>query len=135
MAAVFNFELVSPEKLLFSKAVVMVTVPGSKGEYGVLAGHAPMITEIKPGVIRICEENDATVTEKLFVAGGFAEVTQTRFTVLAGEAIPVSELDVAALNAQSKELASKIHAAADDAEREALLAQQAIVVAKLQAAA
>jgi len=135
MSAPFNFELVSPEKLLFSKAVVMVTVPGSKGEYGVLAGHAPMITEIKPGVIKICEENDSVVTSKLFVAGGFAEVTQTRFTVLAGEVIPVSELDIVALNAQAKELASKIAAAANDADRDALLAQQAIIAAKIQAAA
>ncbi len=135
MSATFNFELVSPEKLLFSKPVAMVTVPGSKGEYGVLAGHAPMITEIMPGVIRIYEESDASVTAKLFVAGGFAEVTQTRFTVLAGEAIPVSELDVAELRGQAKDLVAKIAAAATEADRDALMEQQAIVAAKLQAAA
>ncbi|MFA4995379.1 MAG: ATP synthase F1 subunit epsilon [Bdellovibrionales bacterium] len=135
MVATFTFELVSPEKLLFSKPVAMVTVPGSKGEYGVLAGHAPMITEIKPGVIKIYEENDATVSSSLFVAGGFAEVTQTRFTVLAGEAMLVSELDAAALHGQAKDLASKIAAASDDADRAALLAEQEIVAAKLQAAA
>jgi F-type H+-transporting ATPase subunit epsilon len=135
MPETFTFELVSPEKLLFSKAVRMVTVPGGQGEYGVLAGHAPMITEIKPGIIQIYADEDASVTSRLFVAGGFAEVTQTRFTVLAVEAMPISDLNKAELQGQSKELTAKITAASSEAERNALQAKQDIVMAKIQAAA
>jgi len=111
MAGTFAFELVSPEKLLFGRDVTMVTVPGTRGEYGVLAGHAPMITEIKPGVIRIYVDEDTTVTSRIFVSGGFAEVTQTRFTVLAEEAMPVSDLNRDELQNQAKDLAAKFAAA------------------------
>ncbi|MDD3028935.1 MAG: ATP synthase F1 subunit epsilon [Alphaproteobacteria bacterium] len=135
MAETFNFELVSPEALQVSKPVKMVSVPGSMGEYSVMAGHAPIITELKPGVIRIYADNEVDVTESLFVAGGFAEVTQTRFTVLAGEAIPVSKLDRAALKAESKDLYAKIDTAISDSDRELLQKQWAVLEAKLQAAA
>ena len=73
MAETLQFELVSPEKLLFSKPVAMVTVPGGEGEYGVLPGHAPMITTVKPGVIEVFAE-EVAVGERIFVAGGFAEI-------------------------------------------------------------
>ena len=97
MSNQLNFELVSPEKLLVSKPVVMVTVPGGEGDYGVLAGHAPLITTVRPGVIDVYEANDNTVSERIFVAGGFAEVTGERCTVLAEEAVPVAELNRAQL--------------------------------------
>jgi F-type H+-transporting ATPase subunit epsilon len=135
MAGTFTFELVSPEKMLFSRDVTMVTVPGSKGEYGVLAGHAPMITEIKPGVIRIYVDEDTTVTSSIFVGGGFAEVTQTRFTVLAGEALPVSELNKAEIQNQANDLSKKFDAAATEDERNDIRARQDVVRIKLQAAA
>ncbi|MDR3425317.1 MAG: ATP synthase F1 subunit epsilon [Alphaproteobacteria bacterium] len=137
MADTFTFELVSPEKLLFSKPVVMATVPGEKGEYGVLAGHIPMITTIKAGVIQIYAEEGTTVTERIFVAGGFAEVTQTRFTVMAEEAIPVANLNRAEIQEQIKTLDAQISAAADASEgdREALRVRQDVLAAKLQAAA
>jgi F-type H+-transporting ATPase subunit epsilon len=135
MAGTFTFELVSPEKLLFSKAVTMVTVPGSKGEYGVLAGHAPMITEIKPGVIRIYADEDTSATSHLFVSGGFAEVTQSRFTVLATEAMQISDLNGVELQGQAKELAAKIAASTTETERDALQAQQDVITAKIQASA
>jgi F-type H+-transporting ATPase subunit epsilon len=134
MAQTLQFELVSPEKLLFSKQVAMVTVPGSEGEYGVLPGHAPMITTVKPGVIDIYAQENAPATDRIFVAGGFAEVTQTLCTVLADEAIPVSELNHDALEVEAKALADKI-AATPEADRETLLEQQEIIAAKLQAAA
>ncbi len=106
MAEIFTFELVSPEKLQFSKSVSMVTVPGGEGEYGVLPGHAPMITTVKAGVIEVFAENNATPSDRIFVAGGFSEVTQTRCTVLADEAIPVVD------QAQQEILAAKLQAAA-----------------------
>ncbi|MCU0888449.1 MAG: F0F1 ATP synthase subunit epsilon [Rubritepida sp.] len=86
----FQFELVSPEKLLLSRAVEMVVVPAAEGDLGVLAGHAPLIVTLRGGVISVRE--DGRETERLFVAGGFAEVGPERVTVLADEAVPVGEL-------------------------------------------
>jgi F-type H+-transporting ATPase subunit epsilon len=134
MAETLTFELVSPEKLLVSKPVVLVTVPGTEGDFGVLVGHAPMIATLKAGIIDIYTEENAAAKERIFVAGGFAEVSQTRCTVLADEATPVAELDRAKLVHASSDLAAKL-ANASDAERGALLAEQAILSAKIQAAA
>jgi len=131
---VFQFELVSPEKLILSKPAAMVTVPGGEGEYGVLPGHAPMITTVKAGVIEVFAEENAAAIDRIFVAGGFAEVTQTRCTVLADEAIPVATLNRVKLEEEAKSLNEKI-AAASEADREALLALRDILTAKLQAAA
>ena len=86
-----QFELVSPEKLLLSKDVEMVVVPGAEGDFGVLPGHAPMISTVRPGVIHVFE--GGSVKSRIFVAGGFAEVTAARCTVLAEEAVPLDEID------------------------------------------
>ncbi len=83
-------EIVSPEKLLLSQPVDMVVIPASEGEMGVLPGHSPMIVLLRGGTIRIYEGDQ--VTAQLYVAGGFAEVTPERCTVLANEAIPVAEV-------------------------------------------
>src|SRR5579864_9526796 len=91
-----QFELVTPERLIVSTAVDMVVVPGSEGNFGVLPGHAPLISTIRPGTIDIYEGR--TVTERIFVVGGIAEVTPERCTVLADEAIPPDALDRAALD-------------------------------------
>lgn len=135
MVNTFQFELVSPEKLLVSKAVSMVTVPGGEGDYGVLAGHAPLITTVRPGVIDVYEQDEQSVSERIFVAGGFAEVTGERCTVLAEEAMPVSTLDRVALENQAKNLTEDVVLAKTDAERAAIEAQLTITRAKLQAAA
>ena len=94
MAETTQFELVSPERLVLSRDVEMVVVPGSEGYFGVLPRHAPMISTLSAGVIDIYEGGQ--VVDRIFVAGGFAEVTETRCTVLAEEATPLSEVDVAA---------------------------------------
>jgi F-type H+-transporting ATPase subunit epsilon len=91
MAGRIGFELVSPEKLLLSEDVEMVVVPGSEGNFGVLPGHALFIATVRPGVIDVHEGNQ--VSERIFVSGGFAEVTPERCTVLADEAMPLSSLD------------------------------------------
>jgi F-type H+-transporting ATPase subunit epsilon len=88
--ATFLLELVSPEKLLLSRPVEMVTLPAEEGEMGVLPGHAPMIVALRGGVIRV-RENGAE-TEALFIAGGFAEVSPERVTLLADEATPLASL-------------------------------------------
>ena len=88
--ATFQLELVSPEKLLLSRAVEMVVLPAAEGEMGVLPGHAPMIVTLRGGTIRVIEGGrDA---ERLFVVGGFAEVTPERVTILADEATPLADL-------------------------------------------
>src|SRR5437016_12244302 len=97
MADRIQFELVTPERLIVSSEVEMVVVPGSEGNFGVLPGHAPLISTIRPGTIDIYEGR-TTITERIFVAGGIAEVTPERCTVLADEAIPPDALDRAALD-------------------------------------
>ena len=93
MADRVEFELVSPARLLISEAVEMVVVPGEEGDFGVLPGHAPMISQVRPGVIDI--HGDGKVQSRIFVAGGFAEVTEQRCTVLAEAAVPVADIDSA----------------------------------------
>ncbi len=94
------FELVSPERLLVSRAVEMVTVPGTEGDFGVLPGHAPLVSSLRVGVLDV--RTDAATAERYFVAGGFAEVSPERCTVLAEEAIPFSEMDRAKVEAEIK---------------------------------
>ena len=84
-------EIVSPEKLLLSRAVDMVVIPASEGDMGVLPGHTPMIVTLRGGMIALYEGD--TVTDRMFVAGGFAEVTPERCTVLANEVAPIAEFN------------------------------------------
>ena len=102
MADKVQFELVSPEKLLLSEAVDMVVVPGSEGNFGVLAGHSLLISTVRPGVIDVYEGSE--ISERIFVSGGFAEATAERCTVLADEAVPLSSLDAAAVEAELRNL-------------------------------
>ena len=93
-----QFELVTPEKLLVSRDVDMVVVPGTEGNFGVLPGHSPLISMIRPGTIDIYKGN--TIPQRIFVASGLAEVTPERCTVLADEAVPPEALDRAQLEAE-----------------------------------
>ena len=85
-----NLEIVSPERLLLSRPVDMVVIPASEGDMGVLEGHTPMIVMLRGGVIALYEGE--RITDQMFVAGGFAEVTPERCTVLANEVMPVADL-------------------------------------------
>jgi F-type H+-transporting ATPase subunit epsilon len=123
----FEFELVSPERLLLSEPVDMAVIPGSEGDFGVLAGHSLLISTLRPGVIEVWQGE--TVTNRLFVVGGFAEVTDERCTVLADEAIPVDEIDAAQAQA-AFEQARDAMAASDTDETRRLFA---IAVARLMA--
>src|ERR1700687_1287712 len=106
MADKVQFELVSPEKLLLSEAVDMVVVPGTEGNFGVLAGHSLLISTVRPGVIDVYD--GGAISERIFVSGGFAEVTAERCTVLADEAVPLSSLDVSAIEANQRTLESAL---------------------------
>ena len=110
-----HFELVSPAKLIFSGDVAGVTIPGTEGDMGILPGHAPVLSTLRPGVVTISREGGAD--EKIFVCGGFAEVNPTGLTVLAETAIPLGELDQAALAAQIKDAEEDVADAKDDETR------------------
>jgi F-type H+-transporting ATPase subunit epsilon len=131
MADLIQFELVSPERLLVSRAVEMVVVPGSEGDFGVLPGHAPLISEVRPGTIAVFEAGQ--VQERIFVAGGFAEVTGERCTVLAEQAVPVAEIDRAATDLVLKDAREDLGEAKGESER--MAAERSIAVAEAKLAA
>ncbi len=115
MAEKIQFELVSPEKLLLSEPASMVVVPGGEGNFGVLPGHALLISTVRPGVIDVYE--NSTVSERYFVSGGFAEVTPERCTVLADEAVPLSSLDRGDIETQARTMEAGITGLRDQVAR------------------
>jgi len=127
-----EFELVSPERLVLSEPVDMVVVPGSEGDFGVLVQHAPMVSAVRPGVISV--HDGGQVTERIFVAGGFAEVTARRCTVLAEQALPVADIDRPAVEQQLKDAQEDLVDAQSDPERKTAEKQIAVAEAMLQAA-
>ena len=146
MPDLVQFELVSPERLILSTEVEMVVVPGTEGNFGVLPGHAPLISTIRPGTIDIYQ--GGAVTERIFVVSGIAEVTPERCTLLADEAMAPDSLDRAALDAELQTIEGNLPslrdqvARAQGTERERLLTelrqlerQQSVARAKLQALA
>jgi len=101
----FHFELVSPEKLLFSGEVEQVDVPGAEGDFGVLAEHAPMVTTLRPGILTV---HAAGGDQKIVVFGGFAEVSADGLTVLADVAEAVEDIDRSVISTHISELESRI---------------------------
>ena len=131
MADKVSFELVSPAKLLLSDDVDMVVVPGAEGDFGVLAGHAPVISTVRPGTITVYQEDG--VSERIFVAGGIAEVTMERCTVLAEEAERVDDIDRAEVEGQMAELRDLAGVVETDTERGSVQTRMAVAEAKLAA--
>jgi F-type H+-transporting ATPase subunit epsilon len=115
--ATFHFDLVSPEKLLFSGEVDQVDVPGSEGDFGVLAGHAPLVTTLRPGILTMYRESGNL---RVVVDGGFAEVGPSGLTVLADMAVPVEDFDREVLAGVIKDAAEDVADAADPAQRDKL---------------
>ena len=115
--ATFQFDLVSPERLLMSEAVDQVDVPGSEGDFGVLAGHAPFVTTLRPGILVVYRGGDAL---RVVVNGGFAEVNPEGLTVLADMAVPVDEFDGAVLAGEIKDTEEDAADATDDRLRDKL---------------
>jgi F-type H+-transporting ATPase subunit epsilon len=112
--ATFQFDLVSPERLLFSGEVDQVDIPGTEGDFGVLAGHAPLIAMLRPGVLAILGPNE----QRFVIKGGFAEVNPQGLTVLADYAVPVEDLDREALAGQIKDLEQDVADAKDGPARD-----------------
>jgi len=135
MAETLHFELVSPEKLLRSGEVYMVVVPGSEGDFGVLPGHAPLVSTIRPGAIQVYPTSMNDVPERIFIDGGFAEVGPDGLTILAESAVPVGELDVEGAARDLAAARDALRAASGDADTAAaekriarLEAMQAVAV-------
>lgn len=115
MADKLHFDLVSPERRLFAGAVDQVVVPGEEGDFGVLPNHAPFMSVIRPGAITVL--NDGT-SERTFIHGGFAEVTPNGLTILAEEAIPMSEIDAEKLAQDLSDAREDVATAKTDEARE-----------------
>jgi F-type H+-transporting ATPase subunit epsilon len=103
--ATFHFDLVSPEKLAFSGEVDQVDIPGAEGDFGVLAGHAPVVAAMRPGILVV---RTGTSQQKIIVLGGLAEVSDNRLTVLADVATSIEELDRARFSATISEMEEKL---------------------------
>jgi F-type H+-transporting ATPase subunit epsilon len=115
MADTFKFELITPERLLFSENAAQVLVPGFEGEFTVLPGHAPVISALRPGVIDAALADARKV--RVFVKGGLAEIDADRVTVLAERAIPIESMDAATVAAELETAEAELAAAGDDAAR------------------
>lgn len=116
--AAFHFELVSPERLLFSGEVEAVAVPGTEGQFTVMKGHAATMSTLKPGIVEV---DRGSSKQRLFVRGGFADVSSTGLTILAEQAIPVEELDLARIEREIKNAQEDVaDATGDEARRMAV---------------
>ena len=111
MTEKLHFELVSPEKLLMSTDVDMVVIPGVEGDFGVLINHAPVVSTLRTGILEV---HNGDSPSKLLVRGGFAEVNPEGLTVLAEEAMPLADVDRAALEAQLKDANEDVADAKDE---------------------
>lgn len=109
----FPFELVSPERVLFSGEATEVVVPASEGEITVLAGHAPFMSSLRTGIVRI------DGSKRLFVRGGFADVSATGVTLLAEQAVPVEEIDAEKVAGQIKDAEEDLRDAKTEAAKSA----------------
>lgn len=114
MADKLHFSLVSPERELYAGDVDHVVVPGSQGEFGVLANHAPFMTTIRPGPLRILNDGGE---RRIFVNGGFADVTPAGLTVLAEDAVDLEDLDAAKLDQDLKNCREDVGDAKDEAQK------------------
>jgi F-type H+-transporting ATPase subunit epsilon len=113
--AKFHFELVSPERVAFSGEVEQVDMPGSEGDFGVLPGHAPLVSMLRPGILTVFADGGSV---RVMVTGGFAEVNPQSLTVLADYAVPVEEVDTAVLAGAIKDAEEDVADAAEGARRD-----------------
>jgi F-type H+-transporting ATPase subunit epsilon len=114
-----NLEIVSPERLLLARPVDMAVIPASEGDMGVMEGHTPMIVMLRGGTLELYEGD--RIIDRLFVDGGFAEVTPERCTVLANKAIPLTDLN----KAEAERRLAEAEAAYEAADKSDVLAEDA----------
>lgn len=128
----FNFELVSPEQKLISETAYQVSIPGEEGDVGVRAGHMALVMSVRPGVVEVIR-TEGGEKEKIFIAGGFADISQTNCTVLAEEAVPLSALKAEALQNELTRLNEDMGFAEFAEEKTRLTKRITIVSAMLSA--
>ncbi len=121
MAEKLHFALVSPERELFNGRVDHVVVPGSEGEFGVMPNHAPVMSVIKPGALKVIDDG---AERRIFVNGGFADVTPEGLTVLAEEAVDLADVDAAQVEQELKNAQEDLRDASSEESRTA--AQRAV---------
>jgi F-type H+-transporting ATPase subunit epsilon len=129
-----NFELVSPEAKLVSEPVYMAVIPGEEGVVGVLPGHASLVASLKPGVVELYEAEGAE-PRRIFIAGGFADVTPDNCSVLAEEAVNLADLSRDDVEQEIKTLNHDLELASEDADKARIGRRLALAEAKLQAVA
>jgi F-type H+-transporting ATPase subunit epsilon len=125
MAGTFKIEFVSPERVLLTGEATEVTVPGAEGDFTVLAGHAPLISALRPGVIDIRQDSGR---RRIYVRGGFAEVDPAQLTILAQNLVDVTSADPSALAQEMRVAEAMLESATDDMSR--MLAHDAIAALK-----
>ncbi len=127
-----DFELVSPERKLVSEPVSMVVIPGSEGEMGVGPGHSSVLSSLNPGIVALYTNNNEE-PRKIFVAGGFADVTAEICTVLAEEAIPLEDLKQSEIDQELKDLSEDLGMASEDADKAKIEVRIRVAKAKRRA--
>ena len=132
MSNLFNFELVSPEQKLISEEAYHVTIPGEEGDVGVRAGHMALVMSVRPGVVEVIR-SEGGAKEKIFIAGGFADVSQTNCTVLAEEAVPVANLNGDKLAVEMQSLTERLAVVDSEGDKVLLRKKIRIVSAMLDA--
>jgi len=125
-----KFELVTPERLLVSETAAMVVMPGTEGDFGVLPGHAPLISTIRPGRVAVYKEGGSV--DAYFVSGGFAEAGPERCALLAEEALLVGAIDVQRAKMRLEKAQAALEAAEDEDGREAAAGEIAVAEAMIQ---
>ena len=115
MAELFRFELVSPEKLVLAAEVQQVLVPGSEGDFGILAGHAPVMTSIRPGVLDVTTRTGNS--KRFYIRGGFAEANPEKLVVLAQQAIDLDQLNAGHLQQEIRNLEEDVADAKNDEQK------------------
>lgn len=128
MAETLPLELVDPERVLASEPVEMVVLPGAEGDFGVLPRHAPLVSLLRPGVIRLYE--GTRVTRRIFVAGGFVEVSEQGCVVLAEGAQALDELDRAAVERALKDAEEDLADAKEPSEEQRARLERAVAIAR-----
>jgi F-type H+-transporting ATPase subunit epsilon len=128
--ATFQFDLVSPDRLLLSEQVDQVDVPGTEGDFGVLAGHAPYVATIKPGIVTVHKGGER---QRIVVVGGFAEVSAKGLTILADVATPLEDFDAFQLASEIKDTEEDV-ADSQDGRVKDRLTQRLAQLRALQAA-
>ena len=116
--AALHLDFVSPERVLLSGEVDQVDLPGAEGDMGILAGHAPLVTTLRPGIVTIFREGRR---EPIVVTGGFAEVGPAGLTVLADKAVPRESVDLAILSTEIKDAEEDAADATDAAQRDKIV--------------